>query len=94
MKKLTILLALFLAGCGNREHYIEEHKSFRIDSVQYFPIGVPSVANLDPRWVAYTKSGTFTYRRPVEVGDSVEVIIMRRDTTVFDPIYEHSEIKK
>lgn len=93
MKKI-IILALFLTGCWNREHYVEEHKSFRIDSVAYFPIGVPSVANLDPRWVAYTDSGTFTYRRPVKVGDSVEVIIMHRDTTVFDPILEHSEIKK
>jgi hypothetical protein len=94
MKNLTVLLALFLTGCWNGEHYVEEHKQFRIDSVAYFPIGVPSVHNLDPRWVAYTKYGTFTYRRPVEVGDSVEVIIMHRDTVQFDPIIEHSEIKK
>jgi hypothetical protein len=93
MKKL-IILAFVLTGCWNGEHYVEEHKSFVIDSVAYFPIGVPSVANLDPRWVAYTKFGQFTYRRPIEVGDSVEVIVMHRDTINFDPIYEHSEIKK
>jgi hypothetical protein len=94
MKKLIAILALGLTSCWNGDHWVEEHKSFRIDSVEYLPIGVPSVANLDPRWVAHTQFGKFTYRRPVEVGDSVEVIIMHRDTLQFDPIYEHSEIKK
>jgi hypothetical protein len=93
MKHLIIILALFLTGCWDGAHYVEEHKEFRIDSVEYLPIGVPSVANLDPRWIAYTKFGKFTYYRPVKVGDSVEVIIMHRDTVKFDPIYEHSEIK-
>lgn len=93
MKKL-IILAFALTGCWEGEHYVEEHKSFVIDSVNYYPSGVPSVANIEPRWVAHTELGNFTYYRPVEKGDSVEVIIMHRDTVQFDPIYEHSEIKK
>lgn len=93
MKRL-IILALTLTGCWDESHYVEEHRSYVIDSVTYVPIGIPSVANLDPRWIAHTQIGNFTFYKPKEVGDSVEVIIMHRDTAIFDPILDHSEIKK
>lgn len=89
------ILALFvlLIGCTNDARYVDEKRSFLIDSVAYYPVGYPSVANLDPRWVAYTSFGKFTYHHAVKVGDSVTVIFRKRDTAVFDPIIEHSEIK-
>jgi hypothetical protein len=94
MKRL-IVFCLFLVGCIDRKDFVEERKSYRIDSVAYYPVGYPSVANLDPRWIAYTEFGQFTYHHAVKVGDSVTVIIMtpKRDTVIFDPVLEHSEIK-
>jgi hypothetical protein len=94
--KRIIIFCLFLVGCVDRKDFVEERISYKIDSVAYHPVGFPSVANLDPRWIAYTEFGQFTYHHPVEVGDSVEVIIMtpKRDTMVFDPILEHSKIKE
>jgi hypothetical protein len=80
-------------GCKNRIKYAERIEFYRIDSVEYLPIGFPSVANLDPRWVAHTNKGKFTYYQQVEVGDSVQIIIRNVDTTLFEPVINHSEIK-
>lgn len=80
-------------GCGSDTKFVEHMEFYRIDSVQYIPQGVPSVANLEPRWIAHTVKGKFTHYKPIKVGDSVQVIIMNRDTTTFSPILDHSEIK-
>jgi hypothetical protein len=93
MKHLILFLAIFLCSCGGETKFIEHKESYVIDSVEYLPIGVPSVANVDPRWIAHTKMGKFTYYHPVEAGDSVQVIIMQKDTSLFSPIIDHSEIK-
>jgi hypothetical protein len=95
MKKI-IFACLILISCVDKTQFTEEKKTFRIDSVEYQPIGFPSVANVDPRWIAHTEFGKFTYKHPVKVGDTVTLIIMtkKRDTVVFDPIIEHSEIKE
>lgn len=91
----TLALLLVLFGCGNRsDHFVEEKRTFKIDSVEYFPVGVPSVANLDPRWVIHTEVGKFTFHRAMKVGDSVTIIFLKRKPEVFDPIIEHSEIKE
>lgn len=87
-------MALIFAGCGESVKFEEKFESYRIDSVEYQPIGIPSVANLDARWIAHTDHGKFTYQRSVEVGDSVDVIIYSKDSVkIFDPILDHSEIK-
>lgn len=92
--KILLFLALVLAGCENRsDRYLEEKKTFLIDSVEYFPVGFPSVANLDPRWVVHTKVGKFTFHRPMKIGDSVTIIFLKRKPEAFDPAIEHSEIK-
>ena len=91
----TLALLLVLVGCGNRsDRYVEEKRTFKIDSVEYFPVGYPSVANLDPRWVVHTEAGKFTFHRSMKVGDSVTIIFLKRKPEVFDPIIEHSEIKE
>jgi hypothetical protein len=105
MKRLIPAL-LLLVSCGGPTKFIDEKQSYRVDSVTYYPSGVPSVANIDPHWVAHTSFGNFTYYREIKVGDSVDVIIrtvdttvmgdqvpLRKDTTLFDPIVDHSKIK-
>lgn len=105
--KRFIPFLLLLASCGGPTRFNDEKQSYRVDSVTYYPSGVPSVANIDPHWVAHTAFGNFTYYREIKVGDSVDVIIrkidtthvdgedvaIKPDTTVFDPIIEHSKIK-
>lgn len=86
-------MALIFIGCGETAEIEETFESYRVDSVEYLPVGVPSVVNLNPRWIAHTDHGKFTYTRPIEVGDTVDVIIYVDSIEIFDPIIHHSEIK-
>lgn len=94
MKNLILSAIILMIGCDSKVRFVEHKESYLIDSVEYVPVGIPSVANLDPRWIAHTKIGKFTYYRHVEAGDSVDVIIMQRDTLFFNPVLDHSEIKE
>ena len=77
---LTICGALFFCVRYNRKYTIIDKKvMYRIDRVEYHPIGSDNTLQTTPYWKVHVEGTDFnvTQYRNFEVGDSIELIVRR-----------------